>query len=265
MVDACLDLGAHYLDITGEIDVFESCFARDAAARDAGVMLLPGTGFDVVPSDCLAAHLHRRLPSATTLALAFVTPGRLSRGTMATAIDKLDRGSAVRRAGAIVRIPPGSLTREVDFGRGPRRVVAIPWGDVSTAYHSTGIPDVAVYTLAPGPARAFLKLSRWSGPLLGLAPVKRVLAAVARSGPAGPSAEERERGFVLLWGEATDGARRVVSRMRTPDGYELTARTAVLSLEKTLAGGARPGFQTPSRVFGPDFVLEVEGVERTDE
>src|SRR5271166_6663839 len=31
MADACLREGTHYLDITGEIDVFEALFARDAA------------------------------------------------------------------------------------------------------------------------------------------------------------------------------------------------------------------------------------------
>src|SRR5687768_8923152 len=65
MANACLRTGVHYIDITGEIDVFEQLHARDAAARAAGMMLLPGAGFDVVPSDCLAAHLKRRLPSAT--------------------------------------------------------------------------------------------------------------------------------------------------------------------------------------------------------
>lgn len=71
MANACLRTGVHYIDITGEIAVFEELHARDGEARAAGVMLLPGAGFDVVPSDCLAVHLKRRLPEATHLALAF--------------------------------------------------------------------------------------------------------------------------------------------------------------------------------------------------
>src|SRR6266550_6648973 len=76
MVDACLLARAHYLDITGEIDVFESVLGRDEEARQRGIVLLPGAGFDVVPSDCLAALLKQRLPSATKLELAFAPIGR---------------------------------------------------------------------------------------------------------------------------------------------------------------------------------------------
>src|SRR5690606_35660895 len=87
VVEACLRAGAHYLDITGEIGVFEAIAARDAEARAAGVALLPGVGFDVVPTDCLAAHLKRRLPPATRLALAFQGAGGVSRGTALTAVE----------------------------------------------------------------------------------------------------------------------------------------------------------------------------------
>src|SRR5829696_2843358 len=97
MADACLRTRVHYLDITGEIAVFEALAARDAEAKASGVMLLPGVGFDVVPSDCLAAHLARRLPTATRLTLAFRSAGRMSRGTALTAIDRISDGGLVRR------------------------------------------------------------------------------------------------------------------------------------------------------------------------
>src|SRR5690606_2601806 len=71
MGEACLRTGTHYTDITGEIAVFEACAAVDKKAREAGIMIMPGVGFDVVPSDCLAVHLKNLLPSATHLTLAF--------------------------------------------------------------------------------------------------------------------------------------------------------------------------------------------------
>lgn len=265
MAEACLRAGTHYLDITGEIGVFERLARRDAEARAAGVMLLPGVGFDVVPSDCLAAHLKRRMPEAVRLALAFRALGRLSRGTATTALEGAGRGGAVRRDGKIVPVPAAHATRQIDFGRGPVKVAAIPWGDVSTAYHSTGIPNIEVYTYVPPAALAMMRLSRFGGPLLARPPVQGLLRGVLQRQPPGPSDEERARGLSLLWGEAVDSAgRRVVSRMRTPEGYTLTALTAVLIAEKVLAGGAKPGFQTPSRAFGPDLILEIEGVERED-
>jgi len=266
VADACLRRRVHYLDITGEAAVFESLAARDAEAKAAGVMLLPGAGFDVVPSDCLAAHLKRRLPTATHLALGFQPGGRPSRGTATTMIENLHRGGLVRRGGRLTPVPPAWKTRIIDFGRGPRPAITIPWGDVATAYHSTRIPNVEVYMAAPAALRVAMRLSRYVAPVLASKPVQRFLKARIRAGTPGPTDAERERGKCLLWGEATDEAGgRAVSRMKTPEGYTLTAFAALAIVDKVLGGSAPPGFQTPSRAYGPDFVLGIEGVSREDE
>lgn len=265
MAEACLRTKTHYLDITGEIAAFEALAACDAEARAAGVMLLPGTGFDVVPSDCLAAHLKRRLPEAKHLALAFTSSGGLSRGTATTMVENLDKGGLVRRDGKLLRVPAAWKTRAIDFGRGERPCVTIPWGDVSTAYHSTGIPNVEVYLAVPAAMGIAMRLSRHLGPLLGSPPVRSLLLAWVRSGSAGPSAEVRSRARAVLWGEAADeGSGRAVARLRTPEGYSLTALTSLAIVERVLRGEAPPGFQTPSRAYGADFVLEIEGVTRED-
>ena len=265
MAQGCLRGRVHYLDITGEIDVFEGMAARDPEAQRAGITLLPGVGFDVVPSDCLAAHLHRRLPSATHLALGFQGSARLSRGTATTMVENLHRGGAVRRAGRIVPVPAAWKTRVIDFGAGPAAAITIPWGDVATAFHTTGIPNVEVYMAAPPAMRFLLKLARPVAPLLAARPVQSFLKGRIRSGPPGPGAEHRARARSRLWGEARDATQAVVSRLETLEGYELTSRTALLALQRVLAGGAPAGFQTPARAFGPDFILEVEGTSRTDE
>ncbi len=266
MVDACLRNRVHYLDITGEIAVFEALHARDEEARAAGIMLLPGSGFDVVPTDCLAAHLKRRLPTATHLVLAFQGLGGVSRGTMTTMAENLGKGpgGAVRREGRITPVPGAWKTREIDFGRGPRLAMTIPWGDVSTAYYSTGIPNIEVYMAASKSMVRGLRVARHLGWLLRAGPVQGLVKRRIRSGPPGPSPEERARGVSLLWGMAEDGEQRVETRMRTPEGYTLTAMTALLIAGKVLAGNAPPGFQTPSLAYGPDLILEIEGVERTD-
>jgi short subunit dehydrogenase-like uncharacterized protein len=267
IADACLRLRTHYLDITGEIDVFEAMAGRDAEAKSAGIMLMPGVGFDVVPSDCLAAHLKRRLQTATRLALGFASFGRPSQGTAATVAENLHRGGKVRKAGKIIGVPAAWKTRVIDFGNGPEAAMSVPWGDVSTAYHSTGIPDIELYMGAPFGQRLGARMSRWLGPVLRRPRVQRFIKRRLRGGSEpGPTAEERAAGKSLLWGEATDDAGgKAVSRLRGPEGYTLTALTAVASARKVLDGGARPGFQTPSMAFGADFVLEVPGVSRTDE
>jgi len=266
MADACLRRKVHYLDITGEATVFESLAARDHEARAAGVMLLPGAGFDVVPSDCLAAHLKRRLPSAVRLALGFQALGRLSRGTATTMVENLHRGGLVRRGGVLTPVPAAWKTRTIDFGRGPVTAMTIPWGDVATAFHSTGIPDIEVYMAAPTGVRVGTRLLRYVRPLLAAAPVQRFLKSRIQAGAPGPTDAERARGKSLLWGEAEDAAgRRVVSRLQAPEGYTLTALTSLLIVEKVLGGLAPAGFQTPSKAYGPDLVLAVEGVTRTDD
>jgi len=265
MADACIATGAHYLDITGELSVFEALAARHEEARSQGVMLLPGTGFDVVPSDCLAAHLKGRLPTAARLLLAFQSSGGLSRGTATTMVENVSRGGAVRRGGRIVPVPPGWRTITVDLGRGPVSVTSIPWGDVATAWYSTGIPDIEVYTrMTPG-MRGALKASRYLGWLLRSGPVQRWLKARIRRGAPGPDETARARGVALLYGEVSDAeGRRARARLRGPEGYTMTARTAVAALEETLAGRATPGFRTPSLAFGADFVLGIDGVTRED-
>jgi short subunit dehydrogenase-like uncharacterized protein len=266
MADACLRTGTHYLDVTGEVAVFEALAARGAEARDAGVMLLPGCGFDVVPTDCLALHLKHRLPKARRLALGFDSPGRSSRGTTLTALEGLHRGGLVRRGGVLTPVPAAWKTRTIDFGRGASRGVTIPWGDVATAWHSTRIPDIEVYMSAHAGLCLFLRLSRGLGPLLVSGPVQGLLRQQVASEPLGPSEEERRRGRAYVWGEVEDeeGQRRV-SRLVTPEAYTLTARAALSSVEQVLEGRARPGFHTPSTVFGADFVLGIEGVTRHDE
>jgi len=266
MAQGCLRTGTHYLDITGELAVFEAMAALGTRASEAGVMLLPGAGFDVVPSDSLAAHLKRRLPTATHLALAFQpVGGGLSRGTATTMAENAAAGGAVRRNGRIIPVPAAFQTREIDFGRGPVSATTIPWGDVSTAFHSTGIPNIEVYTRMAARQRRMMIASRYLTWVLGSRPVQKALKGRIDSGKPGPTDEERTRGFTLLWGEVMDGdGREAVSRLRTPEGYTFTAVTGVEIVRKVLAGDAPAGFQTPSLAYGPDWILELEGVSRED-
>jgi short subunit dehydrogenase-like uncharacterized protein len=264
MADACLRTRTHYLDVTGEVGVFETLAGRDAEARAAGVMLLPGCGFDVVPSDGLAVHLKARLPGARRLALAYASFGRVSRGTATTAIEGLG-GGLVRRGGVLTPVTSAWKTRRVDFGYGERTAVTVPLGDLSTAWHSTAIPDIEVYFAAPLGLRALFAASRYVGPLFAWSAVRRFLTARVRAGAPGPTEEERRRGRAFVWGEVEDDTgRRATSRLATPDAYTFTARAALAVVERVLAGGAPAGFQTPAKAYGADFVLGLEGVTRTD-
>jgi short subunit dehydrogenase-like uncharacterized protein len=267
MVDACLRNRVHYVDVTGEVEVFEAIAARDDEAKTAGVVLLPGAGFDVVPSDCLAAHLKRRSPSATHLALGFrALGGGVSRGTALSTLEGVGKPNLVRRNGVLTQAPMGASSRQVDFGRGLSNAISIPWGDVSTAYYSTGIPNIEVFVGLPSIMKHVLKWNGRLAPLLRSSRVQGWLESRVRKGRAGPSAEQRASGRSYLWGEARDAAGTIVtSRLQTPEGYSLTVLTALATVEKLLAGMAPAGFMTPSKAFGPDFILEIPGTSRTDD
>jgi short subunit dehydrogenase-like uncharacterized protein len=258
--EACLKARTSYLDITGEIDVFEALFARDADARAAGIAAIPGVGFDVVPTDCLAARLAEALPGATRLVLA-LRGGKLSAGTAKTMIEGIPKGGRARIGGRLQKVPLAWKTMTVPFPDGPRSAVTIPWGDVSTAYRSTGIPDIEVY-LAMSPRKiASLRRSRLFAPLLGLPPVQALLKSRAAA-VAGPNEAERTRTRSLVWGRATrpDGA-SVEGTVETLEGYALTAETSVRAARRLLAGDGTPGVHTPSRAFGSRFVEEVAGTQ----
>ena len=264
MVEACLRNKKHYLDITGEIAVFEAMARRDEQAKEAGIMIMPGVGFDVVPSDCLARHLKDRLPGADNLTLAFYGLGRISHGTQTTMVMNMGNGGAVRRDGTITQVPAAWKTREIDFGEFTKKGVTIPWGDVATAFYSTGIPNIEVYTVLPESNLQMLKLSRYLGWLMSMESVKNFALKQIPAG--GPNDEERDKGKTYLWGEASDKqGNKAVSRLYGMEGYTMTALTALKISEKILNGNFCAGFQTPAKCYGADLIMEIEGVKRVDD
>ncbi len=264
MAHACIQAGTHYLDITGEIAVFEQLKRKlGAAAAQASVMLMPGVGFDVVPSDCLARYLSDRCPGATELTLAFHGEGGISHGTATTAVENIAEGGAIRKDGRITAVPAAWKSRNFDFGEGPRSAVTIPWGDVSTAHHSTAIPNISVYMASPPSLQRMMRLSRHLGWALGSRPGQWLLKS--RIPLTGPSPTTRASGWAVCLGEAVgpDGT-RVAARLICPEAYQLTAIAALHIAQKVASGAFSPGYQTPSSAFGPDLVLELDGVTRED-
>ncbi|WP_436925505.1 saccharopine dehydrogenase family protein [Halosimplex amylolyticum] len=261
LIEACLRTRTDYLDIAGNVDVLESIAARDAEATDASVALVPGVGFDVVPTDCLAATLHGRLPEATELTLAIDGLGTFSPGTLKSVLRGLDRPGAVRQDGHIETVPLAWKRRTVEFPSGETTAVTVPWGDVSSAYYSTGIPNIEVYAGVPDRAAAVMERTRPLARLLTIGPVRRAAEALIDRVVSGPTARERAESETHVWGEVrTEGGRVARARMRTPDTYDLATATAVTAAERVLAGEAGRGFQTPASAFGPEFVEEFEGV-----
>lgn len=266
MAEACLRTKRHYVDISGEIPGFEAIAAMDAQAKEAGIMMLPGGGFDVVPTDCLAAHLKQRLPDATRLRLYLRGVGAgVSRGTAKSAIENMQRQGMIRKDGKLVQVPPVWKALMQDFGRGPVRVISVGWGDISTAFYSTGIPNIETYMSLPEPMINLMYNMRTIGPLFYNRVAKTILKAIMHLYPPGPSESRRMKAYATMIGEVTnDQGQTAVSRLRTREGYTFTAQVTVEIMKRILNGDCKPGFQTASLAYGPDFVLQFDGVTRED-
>lgn len=261
MLEACLRQRVHYLDITGEIDVFEQCHHVHPRARHEGVVVLPGAGFDVVPTDCLAALLKQRLPDATQLVLAFEAGGGPSPGTARTSVEGLAGGGRVRIDGELRNVPLAWKSRTFKrLDGGERTAVSIPWGDVYTAQVSTGIPNIETYmAISPQTLKRMQRLRPFQR-LLGLGPVQRFLKARAARIP-GPDHELRRRTGCTVWGEVRNARGEERSLMlTTPNGYELTATASIGIVRHLRDHDPAGGYYTASMLMGADYVLGLPGV-----
>ena len=260
MMQGCLATHVHYLDITGEIDVFELAHSVDEKAHRAKVVLCPGVGFDVVPTDSVAAKLKQALPDATHLTLGFEGNSGMSKGTAKTSVESVGGGSRVRRDGKIVPVELGSQTRRIDFGAGERLAVGIPWGDVSTAYFTTGIPNIEVFTAISQKGLDGMRRMNFIAPLLRQRWIQAVAKRIVDARLRPPDRTQRENNPSFVWGEVRNAAgQSKTARLRTANGYSLTVSSSLGILGTLLAQPRMSGFATPSELVGADFVTTLPG------
>lgn len=260
LASACLEAGVHYMDITGEIEIIEALMQRDGDAKKAGVVLMPATGFDVVPTDCMARYLAEKQPDATSLELAFMSSGGLSHGTATTMVDKLGRPSSVRRDGKIVSSWLAKNIVEVDFDGKISTCVSIPWGDVASAYYTTGIPNITTYIAMPERTAAVLNKSSKFFEKLPLSPIKKLAQKYIDAKITGPSENARNRGSSRVWGRVTNAHGETLEAvLHTAEGYRLTYLTSVDIAARLQRGEVSPGSWTPAGAFGADFITGFAG------
>jgi short subunit dehydrogenase-like uncharacterized protein len=250
LVRGCIEAGAHYADVTGEFMVIEDIARLDTAAKDAGVLLCPAVGFDVVPTDCLAAQLHAELPDATRLTLALQSDMGVSKGSAKSVLALFAEGPIIRRDGELARVSRRKHTRRLDYGKGPMVYAPVPWGDLITAWKTTGIPNIDV--LVPLRAGAF---ELWIEPIVRRAfqsPwVRARLTSLIDRKLEPPSQQQLDEVGVLLFGEVeNDRGERRAAVMECPNGYALTAEAAFLTVRRLLEHRGEGGFVTPSQLVG---------------
>lgn len=276
MLRACLAATTHYVDITGEIPVFQQVFSLDNVARQTGVALLPGAGFDVVPSDCLSRYVWEQAVKGSgnhnvgphSLEIAIAARGGISSGTMQSSIEGMARGAFIRRDGLLTPISLGEGSRTVRFFDRTRTVIPIPWGDLVTAHRTTGAANITTYMALPPDLLGILRHWGWMvRHVAALQPLRQLFRFLVDKAVTGPGPQQRKEGQAQLWARAIMTGMdksQAEAWLETAEPYTLTAQSSVLCVEKLLGGGFS-GALTPAGAFGSDFILEIEGSERWDE
>eukprot|EP00899_Mesostigma_viride_P013050 jgi/Mesvir1/21746/Mv04153-RA.1 len=271
MLDSCLRNGVHYLDVTGESNVMQMAHARSKEAEAKKTMLVCGVGYDTVPGDCLAAHLKKRLASATHLALGLFMQrrpspnARASHGTALSAmLHILPRGGLVRDKGQLKKEPSGVRTFNFDLRDGKKPLKGWSFGaaEVFVTGLSTGIPNITAY-LPGNQAPSALRALEFLGPQgVNFGPVRWFLENLVRRQQSGVTEEQLKKGpppemttIGVAWDERT--GKRVVSTVTTSEGYRFTAAAAVECARRVLDGQVKPGYQTPVTAFGADLLLSL--------
>lgn len=258
MIEACIAQHCHYLDITGEISVFEYAQAQHESARLAGSVVCPGVGFDVIPTDCIAAALKEALPDATHLALGFDSRSGFSPGTAKTSVEGMAQGGKLRRDGRIVSVPLAYSVRRIDFGDGEKLAMTIPWGDVSTAWYTTGIPNIEVYLPGSPSMIANARRANYLRWLLRSTRVQNFIKRRIEAKVKGPDESVRARQPTFVWGEARNAAGEVrTARIRTANGYSLTVTGSLAVVEYLLREQPAGGAYTPARLLGAQLVTRL--------
>ncbi|MBX7149313.1 saccharopine dehydrogenase NADP-binding domain-containing protein [bacterium] len=253
MVDACIKAKVNYLDITGEIDVFESIFQRTDEFKQAGIAAMPGVGFDVVPTDCLAAQLKKKMPEATHLELAVMTNGGVSPGTLKTMVEGLGRGGRVRKDGKLTIVNNTYKVKQIPIAERSMWAVSSAWGDVATAYYSTDIPNIEVYFAMPRGIIRVMRFLDFIRPALRFKPVQGGIKKLIPLFVKGPNVASRERHKVYLYGKVSNGdGKGYEGRAVVPEGYKFTVISAMEAVERIRMGSFK-GALTPSMAFGENF------------
>lgn len=242
LMQACINAGVDYLDITAEIKVYELAERFGTEAAESGVMLLPGVGWDVVPTDCLAVHVARRVQAPQSMKIALQVAGSMSRGSARSVSEIIGAGLLARIDGALVATP-AAQPRSFDFGDGPEVCAPLSFGDLITSWHSTGIPNISMFVHFAGDA------------------IPEDISTL----PEGPDAQQREAHRARAVAEVT-GADGAVARsiIETVNGYTYTPLAAVEAARRVLAGKRRPGFETPAKLLGVEFAESIAGTIITD-
>ena len=266
MVRACLKAGANYLDVTGEVKVFEEILSQDQQARERGIALIPGVGFDVVATDCLARHVAEQIAHPPRLDIATSITSNVSPGTAKTMLNALPMGTLARRQGRLVRISVRQGMKRTRFLDREQAVLPVSLADIASAYRTTGAPDITTYTAFPERTAAlFRRAEPVFRRVFAVGWLRRMAQRWIERSVRGPDEHMRQTERSQVWVRArNDAGVEKQAWLETSEAYQFTAVAGVRCVEKVLADPPQ-GAMTPALAFGADFVLEIPGTRHEDD
>jgi len=263
IVKACLKTGTNYLDITGEIPIFEQNFKFDEQAKAQEIAIISGVGFDVVPTDCMAKYVSDKVSNPTELEIGIVGIGNPSRGTLKTMVEYIPEGRLIRRNGELLRNTDFKGSRSIQFRDKERTLVPVSWGDLATGYRTTSIPNITTYMPYSKPMASMIKGAisknngKWKNNVNGL---KDWIEKNIQN----PNEEARMKGRSYIWAQANnDKGDKKEAWLETMEGYRFTSISGIKAVEKIFELNPK-GSLTPALAFGEDFILEFPETKRYD-
>jgi short subunit dehydrogenase-like uncharacterized protein len=220
--------------------VFRALYDLDERARQAGITIMPGAGFGVIATNCLARYVSDAVGGAAVLEVATrAAVAQQGPGVAATRQQNMPYGGWIRQAGHLQPCPLGSGIITITLPDGPCLIMPLPTGDLEAAFQATGAADITAYGAVPGDPASGPKASD-------------------------PPADQHPAYQSFGWARATgpDGA-TTQAWLQTGESYAFTGTASIRAVEETLAR-SQPGAFSPAAAFGADFVLTIPGTSRTD-
>jgi len=265
MIDAAVAAGTHYLDLTGEIHVIQAQLERDEEFKQAGIMVMPSVGYDVVPTDCLNLYVAQKISNPSKLTVLMngnynaVEGAGASRGTAKSGLEILSRPLLSRENGKMVPISQPKMIQRMEEGR-QQTLVQIPWADMVTSYVSTGVPTIEVYQVQEGEIPSWVpRVAQYRA---GVRLLSWLIDNYMPEGP--PPSAQQQRQTEIVSTVTNENGESASAVMITPEAYLLTFHSTLIVAKRVISGDWQPGFQTVAKAYGPDLALEVPGVTRRD-
>ncbi len=262
MVEACLRTKTHYMDLTGDIEIYDFLYSLDKVAIENEILIMPGVGFNVIATECVAAHTVQKLSTCDHLDIVMATQAKPSKGTFKQMIALLPRGGYEIENHELKRRNIGKSDIKIKYPDKRRTPFSIPIGELIACHKSLNIANIRVhYAMSSSWVRMTETMidiiAKFSGKNYG----KKVLSNFASNYIKGPDETSMLHDKAYVYAKASSDLGVYAETMiKTPEPYYFTALITLKVIQKVLDGEYK-GALTPVEAFGSSIIFEVEGVE----